>query len=159
MPLAVIDRVNVLGHAKGFLLVFTGCLGRAIGNYTPNDGEASDGDDNESVVYDLNSPVLPATSESVRVSLVEEGSTEMIPGVDLPAIVDVVSEPTGVEMGGPEAVPPQGNALFYDAVFDTALDDGLKTYDLNEPIDKPKAASLKKEMAACNARNRKQLQK
>ena len=89
MPSAVIDRVNVLGRAKRSLLVFTGCLGRAIGNYTPNDGEASDGDDNESVVYDLNSPVLPATSESVGVSLVEEGSAEMIPGVDLPAIVDV----------------------------------------------------------------------
>ncbi len=76
----------------------------------------------------------------------------MIPGVDLPAIVDVVSEPTGVNMGCPKADPPQGNALFYDAVFDTALDDGLKTYDLNESIDEPKAASLKKGMAACNAR-------
>jgi hypothetical protein len=49
--------------------------------------------------------------------------------------------------------------LFDDAVFDTALDDGLETYDLNEPIVDFKAASLKKGMAACNARNRKQLQK
>jgi hypothetical protein len=159
MTPAVIDRVNVLGHAKRSLLVFTGRPGWAIGNYTPNVGEAGNGDDNESVVNDLYSPVLPATSELVGVSLVEEGSAEMIPGVDLPAIVDVVSEPTGVDMGGPEADPPQGNALFYDAVFDTALDDGLKTYDLNEPIVDFKAASLKKGMAACNACNRKQLQK
>ena len=27
MPLAVIDKVNVFGHAKHFLLVFTDCLG------------------------------------------------------------------------------------------------------------------------------------
>jgi hypothetical protein len=56
----------------------------------------------------------------------EEGSTDMIPGVDLPAVVDLVSEPTGVDMGGPQADPPQVDALFDDAVFDTALDDGLK---------------------------------
>jgi hypothetical protein len=82
----------------------------------------------------------------------------MIPG-DSPAIVDVVSEPTGVDMGGPQADPPQGNAWFDGAAFDTALDDGLKTYDLNEPIDKPKAASPKAGMAACNAHNRKLPQK
>jgi hypothetical protein len=41
-------------------------------------------------------------------------------------------------MGGPQADPPPVDALFDDAVFDTALDDGLKTYELNEPIDKPK---------------------
>ncbi len=38
-------------------------------------------------------------------SLVEEGSTDMIPGVDSPAIVDVVSEPTVMDMGGPQADP------------------------------------------------------
>ncbi len=91
--------------------------------------------------------------------MVEESSADMIPGVDLPAGVDVVSKPTGVDMGGPQADPPQGNAFFDDAVFDTALDDGLKTYDLNELIDEPKAASPKAGMAACNARNRKQPQK
>jgi hypothetical protein len=46
--------------------------------------------------------------------------------------------------------------LFDDAVFDTALDDGLKTYELNEPIIETKAASPKSGMAACNACNRKQ---
>ncbi len=116
---------------------------QAIGNYTPNVGEAGDNDDDKSVVNDLYLPVLPATSESVGVSLVEEGSTDMIPGVDLPALVDIVSKLTGVDMGSPQADPPQGNALFDDAVFDMALDDGLKTYDLNEPIDKPEAASPK----------------
>ncbi len=127
MPLAVTDWVNVLGHAKRSLLMFTDCLGQAIGNYTPNVGEAGDGDDNESVVNGLHSPVPPATSKLAGVSLVEEGSADMIPGVDLTAVVDVVSEPTEVDMGGPQADPPQGkNALFDDAVFDTALDDGLK---------------------------------
>jgi hypothetical protein len=125
----------------------------------PNVGEAGDGDDNKSVVYDLYSPVPPVTSKSTGVSLVEEGSADMIPGVDLPAVVGVVSEPTGVDMGGPQADPPQGNALFDDAVFDTALDDGLETYDLNEPINEPEAASPKAGMAACKDRNNKQLQK
>ena len=90
--------------------MFTDCLGQVIGNYTPNVGEAGDGDDNKSVVNDLYSPVPPATSESTGVSLVEEGSADMIPGVDLPAIVNVVSEPTGVDMGGSQADPPQVDA-------------------------------------------------
>ncbi len=103
--------------------------------------------------------MLPVSSELEGVSLVEEGSADMIPGVNLPAIVDVVSKPTGVDMNGPQADPPQVDALFDDAVFDTALDNGLKTYELNEPIDQPKAASLKPGMAACNTCNRKQPQK
>jgi hypothetical protein len=159
MPLAVIDQVNVLGCAKQSPLVFTDCLGQVIGDYTPNVGEAGDGDDNKSVVNDLYSPVLPESSKSAGVSLVEEGSADMIPGVDLPAIVDVVSEPIGVDMGGPQADPPQVDALFDDAVFDRALDDGLKTYELNEPIYEPKAASPKAGMAAYNAHNRKQPQR
>ncbi len=127
MPLAVMDRVNVLGCAIRSFLVFIDRLGQAIGNYTTNVGEAGDGDDNKSVVNDLYSPAPPATSKLAGVSLVGEGSTDIIPGVDLPAVVDVVSKPTGVDMGGPQSDPPQGNALFDDAVFDTALDDGLKT--------------------------------
>ncbi len=43
----------------------------------------------------------PASSKLAGVSLVEEGSTDMISGVDSPGIVDVVSKPTGVDMGGP----------------------------------------------------------
>jgi hypothetical protein len=101
----------------------------------------------------------PASSESAEVSLVEKGSADMIPAVDLPAIDDVVSEPTGVDMGGPQADPPHVGALFDDAVFDTALDNGLKTCELKEPIDKPEAASPKAGAAACNACNRKQTQK
>jgi hypothetical protein len=146
MPLAVIDQVNVLGHAEHSLLVFTDRLGWAIGNYTPNVGEAGDGDENKSVVNDLYSSVPPETSKLAGVSLVEEGSADMIPGVDLPAAVDLVSEPTGVDTGGLQADPPQGDTLFDDSVFDMALDDGLETCDLNEPIDKPKAASPKTEM-------------
>ncbi len=89
-------------------------------------------------------------------SLVEEGSADIILGVDLPAVVDLVSKSTGVDMGGLQADPPQGNALFDYAVFDTALDGGLEMYDSNEPIDKPKAASPKTGMAAHKAHNRKQ---
>ncbi len=129
MSLAVIDQVNVLGHAKCSPLVFTDCLGWTIGDYTPNVGEAGDRDEDKSVVNDLYSPVLPATSELAGVSLVEEGSADMIPGVDLPAVVDLISEPTGVDMGGLQADPPQGDTLFDDDVFDMALDDGLEMYD------------------------------
>ncbi len=91
--------------------------------------------------------------------MVEEGCADMIPGADLPAVVVVVFEPTGVDTGGPKADPPQVDALFDDAVFDMALDDGVKTYKLNEPFDEPEAASPKAGMAACNACNRKQPQK
>ncbi len=52
----------------------------------------------------------PVSSEFPGVFLVEEGSADMIPGVDLPAIVNVVSEPTGVDMGGSQADPPQVDA-------------------------------------------------
>jgi hypothetical protein len=38
--------------------------------------------------------------------MVEAGSTDMIRGVDSPAVVDVVSEPTGVDMDSPQADPP-----------------------------------------------------
>jgi hypothetical protein len=155
MPLAVIDRVNVLGHAKCSLLVFTDHLGRVMGNYTPNIGEAGDGDDNESVANDLYSPVLPEFSKSPGVSLVEEGSADRIPGVDLPAVGDIVSKSIGVDMGGPQADHPQIDALFDDAVFQKALDYGLKTCALNEPIDEPKAASPKVGMAVRKACNRK----
>jgi hypothetical protein len=72
--------------------VFTDRLGWAIGNYTPNVGKAGDGDNNKSVVNDFYSPVLPATSKSAEVSSVEEGSADMIPEVDLPTVVEVVSK-------------------------------------------------------------------
>jgi hypothetical protein len=159
MPLAVIDRVNVLGRAKCSLLVFTDCLGQVIGDYTPNIGEAGDGDDDESVINDLYLPVPPASSKLPGVSSVEEGSADMTSGVDSPAIVVIVSKPTGVDMGGSQADPPQVDALFDDAVFDMALDNGLKTYAFNEPIYEPKAASLKAGVVACNACNRKHPQK
>jgi hypothetical protein len=85
--------------------VFTDCLGWAIGDYTPNVGEAGDSDEDKSVVNDLYSPVPPATSKSAVVSLVEEGSADMIPGVDSPAVVDLVSKPTGVDMGSLQGDP------------------------------------------------------
>jgi hypothetical protein len=103
--------------------------------------------------------VPPASSKLAGVPLVEKGSADLLPGVDSPTIVNVVYKLTVVDMGGPQADPPQVDALFDEAVFDMALDDGLETYELNEPIDEPKAASPKAGMVACNACNRKQPQK
>jgi hypothetical protein len=51
MPLAVIDRVNVLGRTKRSMLVFTDCLGRVIGDYTPTENVA--GEEDESIVNDF----------------------------------------------------------------------------------------------------------
>ncbi len=44
MPLAVINHVNVLGHAERSLLVFTDRHGRVIGDYTPTAGKTDDTD-------------------------------------------------------------------------------------------------------------------
>jgi hypothetical protein len=63
------------------------------------------GEEDESVVNDLYSSVPPAPEGIPGVSLVEEGSADEIPGLDLPDVA-VVSEPTGVDMGGSQAVPP-----------------------------------------------------
>jgi hypothetical protein len=103
MPLAVIERVSVLGCAEWSMLVFTDCLGCATGNYTPTVNEA--GEEDESVVNDLYSSILPAPARMPGVSLVEEGSADEIPRVDLPDVA-VVNKPTGVDMGGPQDVPP-----------------------------------------------------
>jgi hypothetical protein len=127
MPSAVIDHVNVLGHAERSMLVFTDQHSCAIGNYTATVNEA--GAEDESVVNDLYSSIPPAPAGIPGVSSVEEGSAEEIPGVDLPD-VPVVNKPTGVEVGGPQAFPPQ-DAVFDDAVFDTTLDDGLDQNSLN----------------------------
>jgi hypothetical protein len=129
MPSAVINRVNVLGRAKRSMLVFTDQRGGAIGNYTSTVNEA--GAEDESVVNDLYSPIPPAPAGIPGVSLVEEGSAEEISGVDLPDVA-VVNEPTGVDMGGPQAVPPQ-DTVYDDAVFDTASDDDLDQEAVAEP--------------------------
>jgi hypothetical protein len=82
MPLAVIDRVNLLGHAKRSLLVFTDCHGRVIGDYTPTAGKTDDTDALVlSAVNDLTSPVPPVPSEMPGVFLGEEGSADELPGV------------------------------------------------------------------------------
>ncbi len=114
MPLAVINRVNVLGCAKHSLLVFTDCPGHVIGNYTPNVGKT--GGEEASVVNDLYSSIPPVPSEMPGVFSVEEGSGDEISGVDSHA-VDVVTKSTGVDMG-----VLQIDAVFDGAVFDTALE-------------------------------------
>jgi hypothetical protein len=121
MPTAVIDRVNVLGWAERSLLVFTDRQGRTIGDYAPTTVEQADAEEDESVVADLYSSIPPAPDVTPGVSSIEEGSADDIPGVDL-ADVAVLHEPTGVDMGVPQANTPQ---VFDDAVFDTDLDGGL----------------------------------
>jgi hypothetical protein len=129
------------------------CLGRAIGDYTPTVNEAVEED--ESFVDDLYSSIPPAPARMPGVSLVEDGSADEILGVDLPDVA-VVNKPTGVDMGGPQASPPH-DAVFDDAVFDTALDDGLNQQAVVEP--ETQAASPKEAMAARNTWNRKQPEK
>ena len=147
----VIDRVNMLGCTERSMLVFTDRLGRAIGDYTPTEHVA--GEDEDSIVNDLYSSIPPAPAGMPGVFLVEEGSADEIPGVDLPDVA-VVNEPTGVDMGGPQADPPQ-DAVFDDAVFDTALDYGLDQVAVTETaVESPNVG-----MAARNARNRKQPEK
>ena len=146
MPTAVIDRVNVLGRTERSLLVFTDCQGRVIGDYAPTTVEQADAEEDESVVADLYSSIPPAPDVTPGVSSIEEA--DEIPGVDL-ADVAVLHEPTGVDMGDPQANTPQ---VFDDAVFDTDLDGGLDAEPptLEMPADTPPVG-----MAACNSRVRK----
>ncbi len=88
----------MLGCTEWSMLVFTDRLGRAIGNCTPTVDEA--GEKDESVVNGLYSSIPPAPAGMPYVSLVEEGSADELPGVDLPDNA-VVNKPTGVDMGGP----------------------------------------------------------
>jgi len=106
----------------------------------------------QSAVNDLYSSISPAPAGIPGLSSVEEGSTDEIPGVDLPDVA-VVNEPTGVDMGGPQAAPPQDD-VFDDAVFDTALDYGLDQEVVAEP--EIQVAPPKEGMAARNTQNRKQ---
>ncbi len=94
MPLAVIDRVNLLGHAKRSLLVFTDCHGRVIGDHTLIAGKTDDTDASVlSAVNDLVPSVMPG------VFLGEEGSADELPGVETHDVA-IIPEPTGVDLGG-----------------------------------------------------------
>jgi hypothetical protein len=64
MPLAVIEHVNMIVHAKRSMLVFTDCLSCAIGDYTTTVNKA--GEEDESVVNDLYSSILPAPCRDAR---------------------------------------------------------------------------------------------
>jgi hypothetical protein len=80
----VIDRVNLLGRSERSMLVFKDRLGRVIGDYTPTENVADDNE--ESIVNDLYSLIPPAPAGMLGVSLVEEGSADEIPGMDLPDV-------------------------------------------------------------------------
>ena len=152
MPLAVIDRVNVLGHAEHSMLVFTDKHGHAIGKNTPTINKA--GAKGESVVNGLYSPIPLAPAEIPGVSSLDKGTAEEIPGVDLPDVA-ALNKPTGVDMGGPQALPPQ-DAMFDYAVFvDMASDDNLDQEAVTEP--ESQAAPPNEGMAAL-IWNRKQLE-
>ena len=65
--------------------------------------------------------------------------------------VAIIPEPTGVDLGGSQPEPPQVEAVFDNAAFDTAVDGGLKQQAVAEINE---AAPPKVGMAACNARIR-----
>ncbi len=148
MPLAVIDRVNVLGHAKYSLLVFTDRHGQVIGDYTPTAGKTVNTDASVlSAVNDLYSPVLLVPSEMPGVFLGEEGSADELPGVEADD-VPIIPMPTGVNLGGSQPEPPQVGAFFDNAAFDMAVNGGLKQQAVAEINE---AAPPKVGMVACNA--------
>ena len=114
MPTAVIDRVNVLGCAERSLLVFTDRQGRVIGDYAPT---------------------------SVTNDCVEDEAAATADFYDLPYLLD---EPTGVDMGVPEAnTTPQ---MFNDAVFESDLDGGLNAEPptLETQADAPPAGMVER---------------
>jgi hypothetical protein len=151
MPTAVVDHVNVLSKAKrSLLVVFTDRQGRVIGDYAPMTVDEADTKDYDSVVMDLYSSIPPAPDVTPAVSSID--SADDIPEVDL-ADVAVLHEPTGVDMGVPQAHTPQ---VFDDAIFEPASDGGFDAEPptLETPADAPPLG-----MAACNARVRKPPQK
>jgi hypothetical protein len=148
MPLAVINRVDLLGHAKCSLLVFTDRHGQVIGDYTPTSGKTDDTDASVlSAVIDLNSPVPPVPSEMPEVFLGEEGSADELPGMEAHDVA-VIPAPTGVDLGGSQPEPPQVEAIFDNAAFDTAVNGGPEQQAVAE-INQ--AAPPEVGMAALNA--------
>ncbi len=142
MPLAVIDCVNLLGHAKRSLLVFTDRHGQVIGDYTPTAGETDD--TNASVLSAVNDLV---PSEMPGVFSGEEGSAIELLGVEAHDVA-IIPKPTGVDLGGSQPEPPQVEAVFDSAAFDTAVNGGLEQQAVAEINE---AAPPKVGMAACNA--------
>ncbi len=78
-----------------------------------------------SAVNDLNFPVPLVPSEKPGVFLSEEGSADELPGVEAHDVA-IIPKPTGVDLGGSQPEPPQVEAVFDDATFDTAVDGGPK---------------------------------
>ncbi len=80
----------------------------------------------------------------------EEGSADELLGVEAHDVA-IIPEPTGVDQGGSQPEPPQVEAVFDNAAFDTAVNDGLEQQAVAE-INQ--AAPPKVGMVACNARIR-----
>jgi hypothetical protein len=62
--------------------------------------------------------------------------------------VAIILEPTGVDLGGSQPEPPQVEAVFDNAAFDTSVDGGLEQQAVAEINE---AAPSKVGMAACNS--------
>jgi hypothetical protein len=142
MPSAVIDCVNLLGHAKRSLLVFTDCHGQVIGDYTPTAGKTDD--TNASVLSAVND-LVPSAMPGVFLG--EEGSAIELPGVKAHDVA-IIPEPTGLDLGGSQPEPPQVEAVFDSAAFDTTVNGGPKPQAVAE-INQ--AVPPKVRRAACNA--------
>ncbi len=70
-----------------------------------------------SAVNDLYSPVPPVPSEMPGVFFLgKEGSADELPGVEAHDVA-VISEPTGVDLGGSQPEPPQVEAVFDKCCF------------------------------------------
>ncbi len=75
----------------------------------------------------------------------EEGSADDLPRVEVHDVA-IIPEPTRVDLGGSQPEPPQVEAVFDNAAFDTAVDSGLKQQAVAEINE---AAPPKVGMAAC----------
>ncbi len=73
-----------------------------------------------SAVNDLNSPVPLVHSKMPGVFSGEEGSADELLGVEAHDVA-VIPKPTGVDLGGSQPEPPQVDAVFDNAAFDTAV--------------------------------------
>jgi hypothetical protein len=133
---------NLFDHAKCSLLVFTDRHGQLIGDYSPTAGNTDDTD--ASVLSAVNDLVL---SEMPGVFSGEEGSADELPGVEAHDVA-IIPEPTGVDLGGSQPEPPQVEAVFDYAAFDSAVNGGPKPQAVAE-INQ--AAPPKVGMAAHNA--------
>jgi hypothetical protein len=74
-----------------------------------------------SAVNDLYSSVPQVPSKMPGVFLGEKGSADELPGVEVHDVA-IIPKLTGVDLGGSQPEPPQVEAVFDNAAFDTAVE-------------------------------------